>query len=76
MQVNNNIYGVESNGAHTDVSKSLKATKRYATMNGHNTITIRYNSGYNAEIIFVKYKNVWKPFDIDTYKEITKNQNN
>ena len=57
MQVNNNIYGVLFNGAHTDVSKSLKATKRFATMNGHNIITIRYNGGYIAAEIFKKDSN-------------------
>ena len=54
MQVNNNIYGVLFNGAHTDVSKSLKATKRYATIKGFDTITIRYNGGYIAVEIFAK----------------------
>jgi plastocyanin domain-containing protein len=54
MQVNNNIYGVLFNGAHTDISKSLKATKRYATMNGFKHISIRYNGGYIAVEIFAK----------------------
>lgn len=54
MQVNNNIYGVLFNGAHTDISKSLKATKRYATIKGFDTITIRYNGGYIAVEIFTK----------------------
>jgi predicted secreted protein len=54
MQVNNNIYGVLFNGAHTDISKSLKATKRYATIKGFDTITIRYNGGYIAVEIFAK----------------------
>ena len=68
MQVNN-IYGVESNGVHTDVSKSLKATKRFATINGHKIITIRYNCGYIAAEIF-------KKDDKGKWVEINNNRNN
>jgi hypothetical protein len=69
MQVNNNIYGVLINGVHYDVSKSLKATKRYATMNGHKIITIRYNGGYIAAEIFKKDSN-------GKWVEINNNRNN
>jgi len=56
----NDIYGiVDINNVHHDVSKSIKATKRYATINGYNKISIRYNLGYNTSIIFEKRGNKW-----------------
>lgn len=48
------IYGVLFNEVHEDVSKSLKGTKRFATINGFDTITIRYNCGYIARELFYK----------------------
>ena len=50
-----NIYGVLSNGVHTDVSNTERGAKRYATLNGYLTITIRFNCGYIAREI--AYKN-------------------
>jgi hypothetical protein len=69
MKENNNIYGVLSNDVHCDISRSLKATKRYATLKGFDTITIRYNCGYIAAEIFKKdNKGKWI--------EINNNRNN
>jgi hypothetical protein len=67
MNQSNNIYGVLINGTHTDVSKSIKGTKRFATLNGFDTITIRYNCGYIAKEIF--YKNL-----LGKWTEIEKGQ--
>lgn len=50
-----NMYGViDSTGAHVDVSKTEKGAKNYASQNGYKKVSVRYNSGYNAEIIAVK----------------------
>ena len=54
-----NIYGVLSNGVHIDISRSIQGAKRYATMNGYNIITIRYNCGYIAEQISEKVNGKW-----------------
>jgi hypothetical protein len=53
-------YGVLSNGVHIDISRSIQGAKRYATMNGYNIVTIRYNCGYIAEQISEKINGKWK----------------
>lgn len=54
----NNIYGIiNSDGIHIDVSKSEKGAKQYATINGYTKVSIRYNNGYDVDIIAVKNKN-------------------
>lgn len=51
----NNMYGVvNSEGIHTDVSKTEKGAKNYATRHGYNKVSIRYNSGYHIDIIAIK----------------------
>jgi hypothetical protein len=55
-----NTFGVLIDGAHVDVSKTEKGAKRYATLNGYNIVTIRYNLGYVAEKIAVKINGKWK----------------
>lgn len=55
-----NTYGVLSNGVHIDISRSIQGAKRYATMNGFNIITIRYNCGYIAAQIYEKVNGKWK----------------
>jgi hypothetical protein len=58
-----NIYGVlNSEGVHIDTSKTLQGAKRHATINGYNTITVRYNCGYITEQILYKCKltNKWR----------------
>lgn len=56
-----NIYGVvNTDGIHTDVSKSEKGAKQYATRHGYKRVSVRYNSGYTVVIIAVKNdKNCW-----------------
>lgn len=55
-----NIYGVlDRDDCHIDVSTSLKGTKRYATNQGYNKVSIRYNCGYDVSILFVKQNNKW-----------------
>lgn len=55
-----NTYGiVNSDGAHIDVSKSEKGAKQYATKHGYDKVSIRYNSGYVAEVISIKSKGKW-----------------
>lgn len=56
----NNIFGVvNSEGIHTDVSKSEKGAKRYATLNGYNKVSIRYNGGYVVEVVAEKINKKW-----------------
>ena len=51
----NNMYGVvNANGIHIDVSNSEKGAKQYATLNGYNKVSIRYNCGYDVSIIAQK----------------------
>lgn len=55
-----NTYGVvNANGEHTDVSRSEKGAKQYATINGYNKVSIRYNSGYTVAVIAVKINDRW-----------------
>jgi hypothetical protein len=54
-----NIYGIVLKDSHVDVSTSEKYTKKFATINGYRTITIRYNCGYIANKIFYKSGNKW-----------------
>jgi hypothetical protein len=55
-----NIYGVlDRNDCHIDVSTSLKGTKRVATKQGYNKVSIRYNCGYDVEILFTKVNGKW-----------------
>lgn len=46
-----NIYGITTNGIHTDVSNTEKGAKQYATKNGYTQVSIRYNCGYVAHVI-------------------------
>jgi hypothetical protein len=56
----NNTYGVlNSNNEHIDVSKSEKGAKQYATRHGYTKVSIRYNSGYDVDIVAVKINNKW-----------------
>lgn len=54
-----NIYGIIFNGIHTDVSKTEKGAKNYATRNGYDIVSIRYNGGYIAKEIAKKINNKW-----------------
>ncbi len=56
----NNTYGVlNSNNEHIDVSKSEKGAKQYATRHGYTKVSIRYNSGYDVDIVAVKINKKW-----------------
>ena len=56
-----NTFGVISNGAHVDTSTTERGAKIYATRNGFNLVSIRYNLGYNAEVIAEKLNGRWAP---------------
>ena len=51
MGTTQNVYGIISNGIHVDTSKTERGAKRYATLNGYNTVSIRFNCGYIASEI-------------------------
>jgi len=57
----NNTYGVVygTDNVYTDVSRTLKGSKQYATRNGFNEVYIRYNSGYVCSLVSVKINNKW-----------------
>ena len=54
-----NIYGVLYGGIHTDVSNTEQGAKIYATKNGFDTISVRYNCGYNVAIVAKKEGKKW-----------------
>ena len=52
------IYGIlNSEGTHTDTSKTLRGAKNYATRNNYKVVTKRI--GYNAQVVAKKVKNKW-----------------
>jgi len=53
-------FGVVIKGIHIDVSKTERGAKRYATINGFDTVTIRHRYGYDVDIISRKENNKWK----------------
>lgn len=57
------IYGVINiEGVHIDTSNTLKGAKQYATRNGYDKVSIRYNCGYNAVVIAEKKNGKWFKF--------------
>ena len=55
-----NIYGVVSYcGIHMDVSNTERGAKIFATRNGFDTISVRYDFGYNVEIVAKKEGKKW-----------------
>jgi len=62
MIVNNNSYGVVCgpDNIYTDVSRTLKGAKRYATLHHFDKVGIRFNSGYHVKIVATKINNKWK----------------
>lgn len=55
-----NVFGVvNSEGVHTDVSNSERGAKRYATLNGYNKVSVRYNGGYIVDVVAEKINNKW-----------------
>lgn len=53
------IYGVVSGGIHTDTSKTERGAKIYATKNGFDAISVRYDCGYNVAIVAKKEGKKW-----------------
>jgi hypothetical protein len=54
-------YGVlNAQGIHTDVSKTEKGAKNYATRHGYTRVSIRYNGGLYVCAISEKKGNRWK----------------
>lgn len=54
------IYGVlDSQDCHVDVSLSERGAKCYATRNGYKSVSIRYNSGYNVQVVAEKKNGKW-----------------
>lgn len=57
---NNVIYGVlNHSGCHTDVSKTLRGAKNYATRHGYNRVSERTNCGYHVRMVAVKINGKW-----------------
>ena len=54
-----NVYGVVKNDIHTDVSNTERGAKIYATKNGYNEVSVRYNCGYTVQVIAKKVNNKW-----------------
>lgn len=54
------VYGVKNYiGVHRDVSNTEGGAKCYATRNGFNTVTIRFNCGYIVQEIAKKQGKKW-----------------
>lgn len=52
------IYGIlNSEGTHTDVSKTLRGAKNYATRNDYGVVTKRME--YNAVVVAKKIDGKW-----------------
>ena len=62
--MSNNTYGIVTGPdnwlIYTDVSRTLKGAKRYATIHSFDKVGIRYNSGYVCKVVSIKVNNKWK----------------
>ena len=59
-----NIYGVINYiGEMIDVSNSERGAKNYATRNGYDLVSIRYDAGYYVDILFMKVAGKWQPYE-------------
>jgi len=58
-----NIYGITSNDIHTDVSNSERGAKNYATRNGYEFVSVRYDGTYNVDILSMKVAGKWQPYE-------------
>ena len=58
----NNSYGIVTgpDNIYTDVSRTLKGAKRYATLHDFDKVGIIFNSGYHVKIVATKINNKWK----------------
>ena len=54
-----NIYGSVINGIHTDTSKTERGAKCYATRHGLDNISVRYNCGYDVDIVAFHHNGKW-----------------
>ena len=63
------VFGVlDDNRCHVDVSNSERGAKNYATRNGYDLITARYNGGYGVYMVAMKIANKWQPYDCQTFE--------
>lgn len=53
-------YGSIINGTHYDTSKTERGAKNYATRNGLDNVSIRYNCGYHVQELAKKVGAKWK----------------
>lgn len=62
--VSTHMYGVlNSQMTHTDVSNTERGAKNYATRNGYDKVSIRFNLGYHVEFIAQRINGKW--YDAD-----------
>ena len=55
-----NTYGIATtDGEYIEVSNTERGGKSYATRHGFNDVYIRFNSGYNIQLISTKLKCKW-----------------
>ena len=55
-----NTYGIlDSNNCHIDVSSTERGAKTYATKNGYDKVSERFNGGYHVQVIAEKVNNKW-----------------
>ena len=59
-----NVYGIVVDGIHHDVSKTERGAKNYATRNGHDNVSVRYNCGYVVDVVAVNIKGKWVESDV------------
>ena len=63
------VFGVlDDNRCHVDVSNSERGAKNYATRHGYDLISVRYNGGYNVDMVAMKIANKWQPYDCQTFE--------
>jgi hypothetical protein len=56
------IYGIlDNDNVHTDVSKTERGAKQYATRNGYKKVSVRH--GYNAFLLATKEGKKWVNFN-------------
>ena len=60
----NKIYGViASDYGHLDTSNTERGAKNYATRHGYDLVSVRYNGGYDVDLVAMKIANKWQPYD-------------
>jgi hypothetical protein len=50
---------VDSKGIHVDVSKTERGAKIYATRNGYDKVSVRFNSGFICHVVAEKINGKW-----------------